>query len=279
MDDLSIESILNNHLSKIYYDYESSLIQLSIPQTYETINIGVVLKDTKGVFQIETIPSVFKLSSCLNLDNLSGIDYALKIFTDRVLTYKTVTYGKVSEILTITQPFAYTSDKEAHIAAKELFRETVTIMKGMGEKQKTINHYDKPHILTSLKEVVKRNKYTNIEFNKQISHAHKRIDTVTFASKKPIVAAEIVSPYVADFLRNFGESLIVMQELNANTDLKHKLIYMPVLQEMTATQRKNYQTTLSIATNNNIEVNSSSDYAEFLGQIEEITKPYSGQLL
>lgn len=276
MNDL--QSILGSENAQSYNDYKYSIIQLDIPQTYEVFNIGIILQD-KNSFKIKTIPSAFKLANCLHLQNISGIDFSLKILSDRILNYKKIEPGNVSQILKVSQIMHYTSQKDIEAAAEELFADLVTLMKGMGSKNKTINEYDKPHILTSLKEVVASKKFTNIEFNKKVSFAHKKIDTVTYAQNKPIVAAEIVSPYVSDFLRNFGESLVVMQELNANEDIRLKMIYMPLHEELKGTLKRNFDTTLEIADKNDIQVVTSPDYSAFLTQIEDFTKPYSGQLL
>lgn len=274
---MNISDILKDNRSHLKYTYNYSLIQLKLPQTYEVYNLGVVLYERNN-FKLKVIPNIYKLSTCLNLTNLEGIDFSISILSDRILNYKEVVPGNISQSIYLSEIRSYTTSKEIEVAIDELYSETITLQKAFHEKEKSINIYDKPHILTNLKEIVEKNKYTNIQFNKKILNVHKKIDTVIYENKKPIIAAEVVSPYVQDFLKNFGESFIVMQELNSNNDIKIKMLYMPRLSQMNSNQLNNYRTAKQIADNNKIEVYDTADYSEFLGKIESESSKYSQRL-
>ncbi len=274
---MNISNILKDNRSHLKYTYNYSLIQLKLPQTYEIYNLGVVLYE-KNNFKLKVIPNIYKLSTCLNLTNLEGIEFSISILSDRILNYKEVIPGNISQSIYLSEIRTYTTSKEIEVALDELYSETITLQKAFHEKEKSINIYDKPHILTNLKEIVEKNKYTNIQFNKKILNVHKKIDTVIYENKKPIIAAEVVSPYVQDFFKNFGESFIVMQELNSNNDIKIKMLYMPRLSQMNSNQLHNYRTAKQIADNNKIKVYDTADYSQFLGEIESQSSKYSQRL-
>ncbi|MFY4859075.1 hypothetical protein ACOTVM_00820 [Aliarcobacter butzleri] len=275
---MNISNILKDNRNQLKYTYNYSLIQLKLPQTYEIYNLGIVLYN-KSNFELKVIPNIYKLSSCLNLNDLEGIDFSISILSDRIKTYKEIFPGNISQSVYLSEIRSYTTSKDIQIAAEELYSETITLQKAFKEKEKSINIYDKPHILTGLKEIVEKNNYTNVYFTKKIANTHKKVDTVIYENKKPIIAAEIVSPYVQDFLKNFGESFIVMQELNSNTNIKLKMLYMPIIGNMTSTQNRNYRTAKQIAKNNQIKINDTSDYEQFLGEITRESIKYNERLL
>lgn len=275
---MNISDILKDDRNQLKYTYNYSLIQLKLPQTYEIYNLGIVLYN-KSDFELKVIPNIYKLSSCLNLNDLEGIDFSISILSDRIKNYKEIFPGNISQSVYLSEIRTYTTSKDIQIAAEELYSETITLQKAFKEKEKSINIYDKPHILTGLKEIVERNNYTNVYFTKKIANTHKKVDTVIYENKKPIIAAEIVSPYVQDFLKNFGESFIVMQELNSNTNIKLKMLYMPMIGNMTSTQNRNYRTAKQIARNNQIKINDTSDYEQFLGEITRESIKYNERLL
>ncbi|MCG3671958.1 hypothetical protein [Aliarcobacter butzleri] len=275
---MNISNILKDNRNQLKYTYNYSLIQLKLPQTYEIYNLGIVLYN-KSDFELKVIPNIYKLSSCLNLNDLEGIDFSISILSDRIKTYKEIFPGNISQSVYLSEIRSYTTSKDIQIAAEELYSETITLQKAFKEKEKSINIYDKPHILTGLKEIVEKNNYTNVYFTKKIANTHKKVDTVIYENKKPIIAAEIVSPYVQDFLKNFGESFIVMQELNSNTNIKLKMLYMPIIGNMTSTQNRNYRTAKQIAKNNQIKINDTSDYEQFLGEITRESIKYNERLL
>lgn len=267
-----------------YYEYNYSLIQLNILHTYEKLNLGVILSDNKGRLQFKTIPSVFDLADCLNLEKIGGTNFALQIATDRLLKQKEIIPGKISDELTITKTMGYVSSLEFDFALDELFNENITVMKGLEKKPRSENLYDKPHILKDLKDVVVQKQIKSIEFTKKITNVHKKVDIVGTGTdehnkKTTIVAAEVVSPYVADFMKNFSESFIVIKELEADSNIKLKLLYMPLLfQELSNNQRKHYRSARNIAKNSDIKVNDSKDFSEFLGMIENTTRSYNQRL-
>ncbi|MDX4061696.1 hypothetical protein Q6A90_04880 [Aliarcobacter skirrowii] len=275
---MNLSDILKDNRNQLLYTYKYSLIQLKLPQTFEIYNLGIVLYNNNNIdFEIKVIPNIFKLSSCLNLNDLEGIDFSISILSDRIKTYKEVIPGRISQSVYLSEIRSYTTSKDIKEASEDLYSEIVTLQKAFKEKEKSTNLYDKPHILTGLKEVVEKNKYTNIYFSRKIN-THKKVDTVIYENKKPIIAAEIISPYVQDFLKNFGESFIVMQELNSNEHIKLKMLYMPIISNMNSTQVRNYRTAKQIAENNFIKVHDTSDYEEFLADLNQESLKYSTKL-
>lgn len=274
---MNLSDILKDNRNQLLYTYKYSLIQLKLPQTFEIYNLGIVLYNNNIDFEIKVIPNIFKLSSCLNLNDLEGIDFSISILSDRIKTYKEVIPGRISQSVYLSEIRSYTTSKDIKEASEDLYSEIVTLQKAFKEKEKSTNLYDKPHILTGLKEVVEKNKYTNIYFSRKIN-THKKVDTVIYENKKPIIAAEIISPYVQDFLKNFGESFIVMQELNSNEHIKLKMLYMPIISNMNSTQVRNYRTAKQIAENNFIKVHDTSDYEEFLADLNQESLKYSTKL-
>ena len=267
-----------------YYDYSYSLIQLNILHTFEKLNLGIILSDNKGRVESKTIPSLFELSNCLKLDKISGTSFALHIATERLMRNGEIIPGNISDELTITSPNLYSSSLDFDLTLNQIFKENITIMKGLEKNSRIENIYDKPHILKDLKDVVNKKQLKNIEFTKKISSVHKKVDIIgtglnEYNKKTTIVGAEIVSPYVADFMKSFSESFIVIKELEAESSIKLKLLYMPLLnQQLSNNQRKHYRSAKNIAENSGITVNDSKDFNEFLGIIESTTKQYNQKL-
>ncbi len=267
-----------------YYDYSYSLIQLNILHTFEKLNLGIVLSDNKGRVEFKTIPSLFELANCLKLEKISGTSFALHIATERLMRNREIIPGNISDELTITTPNLYSSSLDFDLTLNQIFKENITIMKGLEKNSRIENIYDKPHILKDLKDVVSKKQLKNIEFTKKISSVHKKVDIIGTGlnehnKKTTIVGAEIVSPYVTDFMKSFSESFIVIKELEAESSIKLKLLYMPLLhQQLSNNQRKHYKSAKNIAENSGIIVNDSKDFNEFLGIIENTTKQYNQKL-
>ncbi|PLY08354.1 MAG: hypothetical protein C0625_01845 [Arcobacter sp.] len=281
---MDLSNILIDNRVSTLNDYTYSLIQLKLPKTYEIFNLGVIISDESKNIEIKTVENIYKASECLALENPEGIEYALNILIDRVINYKEFNEGCISQSLFLSESRSYSSDESLTEALENLYNITTTIKKAFKEKNRTINMHDKPHILTNLRKVVLENKYTNIYFNKKVKNLHKNIDTTVTGldehdKEKIIIAAEVVSPHVTDFFKNFSESYILMQELMKFNDIKHKFLFMPKLTNLTKEENKNYLIALEIASNNkNIEIITNPDYQKFIHNIDSLGHQYNQKL-
>jgi hypothetical protein len=281
---MDLSSILVDNRVKSINDYSYSLIQLRLPKTFEVFNLGVIIKDKTRDIKIKTVESIYKASECLSLENPEGIEYALNILTDRVINYREIKEGNISQSLFLSEQMVYSSNESIDGALESLYNSTITIKKAFKEKNRVINLHDKPHILTNLRKIVTENKYTNIYFNKKVKSLHKNIDTTVTGldehdKEKIIIAAEVVSPHVTDFFRNFSESYILMQELAKHNEIKHKILFMPKLTNLSKEENKNYLIALEIASSNdNLEVITKPNYQEFIHKINSLSHKYNQKL-
>jgi len=261
--------------------YKYALIQLHFPQTYEIFNLGVILFDKKNI-KIKVISNIHKLKDCLRIKDMDSIKFSLTIISNRILYEQNVIPGKISSSIFITEIRCYTSAEPLDIAIDTLFEETITIVDKI-HKKKDINFFDKPHILANIKHIIKEKSFEDICFNKRINCIEKNIDllahkTNEYNKKVPILAAEIVSPFVHNFFKNTGESLLALQQTSLIPSIKFKIIYMPRLSQIDTKQLSVFRIVKKITSNNNIYLCDSKDPNEFIYKIEELTFKYTQKL-
>lgn len=259
-----------------FNEYQFSQIKLNLLKTGEIFNIGVILQDGDEK-RIKLIDSFTKLKNCLGLDNPSGHDFTLemlyKSFEENSLTYG----ANFSNSINITKLEWIGSKLSLDEEANTMFESMVTL----GRKGRTKNYgeYSSNSIITKIKNLALEKKYTNIEFRKRHDFI-KAVDTATLdEDKKIVIAGEVCSPYVDDFLSKFGVSMLLTQQLKTQQKAREVLVYLPIMENLPLTKRNAYNYARTFCDSENIKYIDSANHREFLGVMMNETKKYSQSLL
>jgi hypothetical protein len=208
-----------------------SLVQLNIPSTYETFNIGVIFQESENNNQhFKFIDNFDKLSKCLRIKEIGNIKYTIELLQDRINNNELVG-GNISRSINISAPqiFTYYSDdfesefNKLFMKKVSLASETLVHKKDISKRTKTeiISNIDTAIIKKDYSKIIQTRKYLTTIFGEQ-----KEFDTVSYVNANPAIIAEVVSLDV-DFFNQYSKSISLLK-LVANNNIQERILYAPI---------------------------------------------------
>ena len=256
-----------------YNEYKFSPIRMHIPLSGEVFNIGVILTDeTEQKKIMKTINSFSEISDCINLKEINGHNYMLKKLQED-FNSGDVSFGKsFSNAIYIEELDWLNSDKEMEDELNIMFDELVTLKRK--EAKRSIGKYTNKTIISELRKISDKKKMKNIYFRRSTKYTHKKVDTITLGDEDDIiVAGEVCSPYVDDFMDNFASSIFLLNQLNNLKKMKAGIVYLPLMMDLNKLAlKKNYSYARDYAKEIGYEVVTSKHLQEYIDAIADMTK-------
>jgi len=247
------------------------MVQFRNTKTREAINIGVICFDERcGTFALRTLPCFTWLQKRFRLEEIAGIDLALAILRKRLEIRDFESGYDLSNFIHITRASPVVVPWSLTVAADELFDQVVTLAGGTGGK---LNPSEKSYIIDNLKKIKRDRSYENLLIKKKLRGASTTVDAVTVVENRvPVVAAQVVSPYVEDFTGEYARSLYVLEELELFAGLRLPMVYVPSRGHFSRRVRRNIRNARAHAEAKKLHFLDTGDPNEFLEIMEEETE-------
>jgi len=210
-----------------HYDY--SLIQYKNILTHENYNLGFVLfsNDRKMVHAPSKINI---LDNCLDLKEHAGINYSIKILKEDVLENDDFLSGNISNSLSLSELYGYSSKKSIEEVYEELLGQFITLKKLRTiENEKHLFKYDKRFILNSIDGKAKELGVRNFVKKHLFPISHRQIDmAIVDKNNNPYVVSELASLHVDSFDDSLDRAIIILQQTILRDDIvKDRFLYVP----------------------------------------------------
>lgn len=266
-------------MQKPFNEFQFAPIQFHSTKTGEVFNIGVVMTDDSGQnAKIKTIDSFSDIAKCLKIKNPSGHDFVLEMLHKNFNDNK-IQFGKeYSNAIKIEKLDWYNSNNSLEEEIEIAFNDFVTLSHAHQLKN-TIGEYTNTKIITKISNIAKEKGMKNIAFRKK-NLAHKQIDTVTFGEKnKIIVAGEVCSPHMDDFMEHFANSSFALDQAKTTHQILALIMYLPIMEDITShVLRKNYDFAEGYSRERGYVVEKSKYHEAYLDSIADLTKKNGGDL-
>lgn len=208
-----------------------SLLRLTIPNTGELLNVGVILQNTQsGEIKIKTVEELKKVQKCFNLSDTDNIEYSLEMLCKRQFSMDTIYQGEVSNSILVSEPSRYIIMSEnIEDEIEKVFSNKVSLSHQLAKKR-NLNPLSKTMITSKIKDEIKQKKWDKIiktrkhlmmEFGES-----KEMSLVSEAKNNPIVVAQLISLYV-DFLDTFQNALSL--KYLKSISITDRVVYMPLV--------------------------------------------------
>lgn len=244
--------------------YKYRLVQYRNIRTSEIFNMGVVVYRGEEL-RIRVLNNLSAIADCVQIENIEGLKFGFELLQNRINENRDI--DTITNSLFLTQPLLYRSEKQIDDVIEEAFERFVSFSKIT--KHKEINPYSKPKIFQHIKEIYDKKRPDYVFLNKRVSHVHTSIDAVIMDKKHIYLASEVESVYSRDFIKNFAESLMVLNEVKlAYKELQELVMYIPIIEKLSHKQKKNFNKAKEMLRINNIKLLDTKDYAEFIGYLE-----------
>lgn len=221
-----------------------------------------------GGFHTHLPANIAKLSKCIEFENISGINYTLSVITERLGNFDKIHHGSVSNIISISPMNVYSTPLDESSAFAHIVNEFITL-----SKIKTItdpitkNKYGKMSIITSLKNIAKKEKIENVMFHRHLNGINGLIDAVALKDNNPTAIAQIASAYVENIYESIGNHVITLMESKKITTIHDRFIYAPILKPITGIDRKYFDAAKDAVESIGFDFLTNKDYGQCLERL------------